>query len=186
MPDNPVKQTKNVVFGDMAGGDIHKSTIYQPPESGLQQLAKRFRMQCAEDERLSAFIERLQHFAATAPNRPSRNLEAKLDDSGRSDLIPSALALKELFTKKLAKLQFSPHAQEIFAHILSRIHAFFDFKVRPRLAEGATRAEIDELTYNDLLLPIYNEVVVCKLIDLADLQGMTYFLAGNCHISWDR
>jgi len=103
----------------------------------------------------------------------------------RSDLELEALQLKERFSKKLARLQFSEQAQEIFAHVLSKIHAFFSLRVRPKLLHGASRYEIDQLIYEELLVPIHNEIAGCNLIDLVDLQGMMYFLAGNCHISWD-
>jgi hypothetical protein len=185
MPEPPINQTGNVVGGDLAGRDILKISLHSSVPSPLRLLAEQFRMECAEDARLSTFIERLQHFLVEAPSAPARDLSTKLEDADRSDQIAEGLRLKEQFTKKLTKLQFSPQAQEIFAHVLSKIYTFFVYKIRPRLMEGATRAQIDDLTYTELLVPLYEEVGNCKFIDLTDLQGMTYFLAGNCHISWD-
>jgi hypothetical protein len=172
--------------GDIAGGDITKTTVYQGPRSALREMTERFRLECAADKHLSCFIERLQHFVAAAPESPSRDLETKLRDGGRPDLVRDALLLKERFAKKLLRLQFSEQAQEIFAHVLSKIHAFFTLRVHPRSGANVARPQIDDLIYQELLAPLYDEIGNSELgLDLLDLQGMVYYLGGNCHIRWD-
>lgn len=171
---------------DIAGGDIHHTNVYHTPRSALRELADKLRLEAERDKDLSSFIEQLQHYVSLAPEVPTRDLERKLQDAGRSDLVLEALALKERFAKKLIRLQFSERAQEMFAHLLSKIHTFFTLRVRPMVKEGVPRSRIDESIYNELLSPIYDDVGNCELgIDLADLQGMIYFLGGNCHIRWD-
>ena len=157
MVTNKTTHSHNEVAGDLAGRDIHKHYHNERP-SALRELASKFRKDCAQDQQLSEFIEKLQHFLAKASYEPTRDLEAKLTDSGREDLIAEALELKEHFTKKLARLQFSEQAQEIFAHILSKMHAFFLCSVRPKLLAHVDRASIDAMTYTELLCPLYDEM----------------------------
>lgn len=173
--------------GDIAGRDIVHNEIFQATQrSALREIAEKLRLQVESDQHLKTFIDELQHFISKAPDVPSRDLETKLHAASRGDVVPQALALKERFTKKLVRLQFSAQAQELFAHVLSRIHAFFTYRVQPKASEHVPRSQIDEMIYKDLLEPIYNEIGSCEAgIDLADLQGMMYFLGGNCHIRWD-
>ncbi len=183
---NPITLSNNTVAGDMAGGNISHSHFYSGQPSTLRDLAVKFRIECNEDQRLSDFIETLQHYVAIAPTQPTRDLTTKLLASGRADLVDEALILKEQFYKKLIRFQFNQQAQEIFAHILSKIHAFFTYKVCPKINENIPRSQIDDLIYSELLEPIYNDIGNCSLgVDLRDLQGMLYFLGGNCHIKWD-
>src|SRR5688572_2403782 len=117
---NSIKIKNSTAGGDIAGGNITHNIIQPGPLSALRELAEKFRAECAADERLSEYIERLQHYCAPRRDQPSRDLEEKLETGNRSDLISDALVLKERFTKKLMRLQYSEIAQEIFVHILSR------------------------------------------------------------------
>jgi hypothetical protein len=180
-----VNQTENTVAGDMAGGNINK-TVYNFQPTPLRELADKFRLECSHDQHLSEFIQNLKHYIDVAPQSPSRDLEAKLIAGGREDLLNPALLSKERFTKKLLKMQFSQQAQEIFAHTLGKIHTFFIYNVKPKMMAGMPRHEVDSIIYSELLEKIYNDIGSCPLdIDMTDIQGMVYFLAGNCHISWD-
>jgi hypothetical protein len=183
MDTRGVTQSHNYAAGDIAARDINKTVIQHSPSSALREMADKFKLECESDKHLSSFIDRLEHFLTEASEIPSRDLATKLQAGARGDLVESALQLKEQFTKKLLKYQFSEQAQQIFAHVLSKIHAFYAYRVVP-LAKSP-RAEVDALIYNELLVPLYDEVGGCKLIDLTDLQGMVYFLGGNCHIKWD-
>lgn len=176
----------NQIAGDFAGRDVNTTYQIQSPPSAIREMAQKFRKECAEDERLAHFVEQLQHFINRAANEPTRDLEAKLIAGGRGDMVVEAIELKEHFAKKLTRLQFSEQAQEIFAHILSKIHAYFTMNVKPHLLEGAPRSQIDAKIYSELLSPLHDDLGSSPLgIDMRDLQGMLYFLAGNCHIKWD-
>jgi hypothetical protein len=181
--DNLPTITRNYVVGDIAGRDINK---FYAPQPALRELAARFRKDCTEDPKLTEFIERLQHFTIASTTSPARTLDEKLSNSGRSDLQIDAKLLKEQFAKKLARFQFSEQAQNAFLHVLCRIQVFFLQKVRPKYIENASRSDIDHMIYTDLLCPIFDEIGTCELdVDIREIQGMIYFLAAHCHISWD-
>ncbi len=188
--ENPYVKTKsstqegNIAGRDIAGGDItHEHRYNTRPPSTLRELAEKLRLD-TDAEAQQDFISQLQHYAEPTSNKPSRNLQQKLQDASRVDLLSDALKWKEQFSKKLLKLQFSLQAQNLFVHILSKIHTYFSLKIRPKVIVGAPRAEIDDLVY-ELILELYGEVGNSELdLTMNDLQGMVYFLAGNCHIDW--
>ena len=179
-----VNQDQNVAAGHIAGRDIHQHTTYAAnPPSTLRELAARLRIE-SEEEPHPGFIDELKHFAESRSDQPGRNLEQKLEDGSRTDLLADAVVWKEQFAKKLLRLQFSEQAQELFAHILSKIHTFFVYQVRPKVLEDTARSEVDTLIYG-LINELYEEVGTSELdLTMNDLQGMVYFLAGNCHIDW--
>ena len=184
MQSNSPHQDGNVAGRDIAGRDItyQQSYILNPP-STLRELAIKLRLN-HEDEAQQDFISQLKHYTKPHTHGPTRDLERKLLDGSRTDILFDALQWKEQFSKKLLRLQFSLQAQELFAHILSKIHTFFALNVRPRVIEGATRTEVDGLIYT-LVKELYEEVGYSELeITMTDIHGMVYFLAGNCHIDW--
>ena len=178
------RQEGNVAAGDIVAGDVtHNHRYNLNPASTLRELADQLRL-ATDDEHQHAFVERLQHFAEPLSQSPSRDLVQKLRESSRIDLLDNALAWKEQFYKKLVRLQFSRQAQDLFVHILAKIHTFFTWKVRPLVQADAPRTEVDALIYG-LLTELYDEVGNSELdITMTDLEGMVYFLAGNCHIDW--
>ncbi len=175
--------SNNSVYGDMAGRDIVK-VVNVSSNSYLHELAEKFSRESESDKHLSDFIEQLQRFMEAETNPTGIDLPTKLESSGREDAVLTAMRLKESFSKKLMHHQFSENAQFLFAHILAKIHAFFCFKVHPKVTAGATRVEVDALIFDELLSPLYDEVGASGIINLSDVQGMMYYLAGNCHIDW--
>ena len=184
MAPRPSRQERNLAGRDIAGRDItHNHSYNLNPASTLRELATELRL-AADHETQHAFIDRLQHFTEPISEGPGRDLAKKLEAASRADLLDHALEWKEQFYKKLLRLQFSRQAQELFVHILSKIHTFFMLRVRPRVRAHAPRTEVDALIY-ELITELYSEVGNSELdITMTDLEGMVYFLAGNCHIDW--
>lgn len=187
MSDSNTKtnQIGNVVTGDNAGRDLHKvEHHHHHATSSLRQIAERYREAHRDDVVFEGFIERLQHFMADVTSGEFLGLDAKLRAGRRASYIPSAIQLKEEFTKKLYKHQFSEHAQDVFAHILAHIHVSFLNKVRPKIAAGFAIHEVDEIVHG-LVADVYDQVGSSPLnITMTEVQGMLYFLTGNCHIEW--
>ena len=184
MQSKPPNQEGNIAGGDLAGRDItHQYSYNLSPPSTLRELAAKLRLEDA-GEAQPGFISQLQHYTKPPSHGLTKDLEQKLQDASRTDLLITGLQWKEQFSKKLLKLQFSLHAQELFVHILSKIHTFFVLNIRPRVLEGASRTEVDSLIYT-LIKELYAEVGNSELdITMTDLHGMVYFLAGNCHLDW--
>ena len=158
MQPKPPNQQGNVAGGDIAGRDITHEYSYNPsPPSTLRDLATKLRLEVGEEAQ-PGFISQLQHYNKPLSHGPTRDLEQKLQDAARTDLLSDGLHWKEQFSKKLLKLQFSIQAQELFVHILSKIHTFFALNVRPRILEGASRTEVDSTFLYTLITELYAEV----------------------------
>jgi len=186
---NKVKQVANIIHGDNAGRDIHKSTnIYNTDTSALRRRSEELNDLYCKDPEYKGFIEKLQKYLTPAEGQKrSRNLEEKLRTGNRDDLVEEALRLKENFSKKIHKNQFSEQAQELFAHILAQINSFFNSKIRPLILSDAPAEHIDKLIYDELVIKIYDDVGNCKLdIDTEEIKGMLFYLTGNCHLEWDK
>lgn len=130
--------------------------------------------------------EQLQHYCAVA-SADVRGLDDKLSSSGRADLLTEAAELKERAAKLIMKWQTSAVTQDIIAHILAHIFTEFMFNVRPAIQAGKSREDIDDLVFNKVIKPT-NEMLGENDLNLtiADIAGLLFFLAGNCHVGWDK
>ncbi|MGY0155903.1 ABC-three component system protein [Edwardsiella tarda] len=132
------------------------------------------------------FCDKLKHYLAIDTNPDIRDLETKLTDSDRAELIYFATDLKEKAFKAIMKCQSSKTAQEIYALILDKIHTDFMLQITPLIQGGKDRVIVDGRTA--LVLENISEMLGDNLLDLSekDLLGLLYFLGGNCHIRWDK
>ncbi len=180
-----VTQEHNKIGRDNAGRDIINSVLNLPEsKTPLRRMAEKYVCEIEKDENFQEFIEELQNYMQRVPGE-LRNLEKKLSDAGRNDLLPDAINLKENFAKKLCKHTFSPIAQKIFTHILAMINTCFI--INPLIKEGNTAKIIDKAIYKEITEKIYNDIGDSKLsITMDDIRGMLYYLTGNCYIEWDK
>lgn len=182
-----VQQNNNTVNnGDIVAGDKTSNNFFGG-STALRRMSTQLKELYSNDEEYKGFIEKLQKYLTYAENQQTvRGVEDKLKAGKREDLIEQAKELKERFYKKINKHQFSEQAQNLFAHILSQIHSFFNSKVRPLIKASKPPAEIDALIYDELVKRIYDDVGDCGLnIDTEDIRGMLFYLTGNCHLEWE-
>ena len=93
--------------------------------------------------------------------------------------------LKERITKKIKLNENSESAQEIYAYLLSQICSDFHLHIYP-LLKTHTISQINLLIDEKVIKPavfILGENVLKLLKE--DINGMIYFLTGNCHIKWE-
>ncbi len=187
---NEVSQADNTVGNDQVGRD--KITNYnfnssQQNISALQILLTKFNEERNKDPRLDSFIEELDYY-----NKPFASdvigLEQKLTDGNRENFIDYAIRVKESFRKKLDRYKWSESAQQINYHLLALVESYFMNKVYPRICN-----EEDPNTINDLIVAeIVNPLLSAQLAEeplnysAQEINGMLYFLTGNCHIKWTK
>lgn len=184
-----ISQSDNKVTGDIVGRDKTEITnITQigapPPSSHLIRLLDRYRHELGNDQRTLDKLLELQRFGEPKED-PLIPLETKLTEGGREDLIEFALETKEIFAKQLARHTHFESAQKIHLHLLARIWTVFQTRILPQIRAGQSRLAIERL--------IQSEIIDPTLSDLHDnpfhysdmeVQGMIYYLTGNCHIRW--
>lgn len=179
----------NSAGGDIAGGNIDKSTHYniqhQPTKiSPLRKKLEQLRDDCLHDPNFSSCIKQLTHYLNPVNPSDQRDLNTKLTDAGRQDEVYEAEELKESFAKVLVKDNLSEQAQEAYVHILATIKTQYDGKVKPLIKTNAPLHEIESNVLN-IVESMYSELAGTVLeYDQRQVKGMLYFLTGNCHIDW--
>jgi hypothetical protein len=128
--DSDTTQSGNIVGGDQAGRDIHKTIVNCVPGPGCQSqivvLSEKFRAERAGDVKFHETIEKLEHFQARVDHEPIVGVEDKLTTAGFSiQQVEFAKKTKELFAKKLVQFQLSESAQRIQALLLAELDSRF-------------------------------------------------------------
>jgi hypothetical protein len=181
-------QIGNKAGADMAGRDVNKpiTNIYASPKTAMSALIEQYKREIIASPELSAIIAKLEHFLSNETSSDMRDLNEKLEVSGRQDLILDALSRKQSAYKLIMRYQQLKSAQMILAFILAELVVRFDQNVRPIVQSGGDRTSVDTAILEGVLTPTFLALEENPLgIDLLDLQSLLYFLGGNCHIRWD-
>lgn len=190
MSENDVYQLDNKIDGDQAGRDIHKNSYSfarsKETINYMTTLLKKFKEESDGNVQLSTFIEDFDYYQSPYKGDVA-GLEQKLRDGGREDFISYALKTKERFHKKLIKYQFFESAQKINVHLLALVESYFENEICPKIHNGQSSEEIKTLIQELIVNPLLNELEENLLgFNAADINGMLYFLTGNCHIKWTK
>jgi hypothetical protein len=192
MSDNEVRQSNNSVAGDQAGRDINKPTsnlTFTQSKiniSYMSSLLNKFQAELDGNVQLNAIIEDLNYYRCPYKDDVV-GLEKKLRDGNREDFIDFALRTKERFHKKLVKYQLYESAQRINVHLLSMVVSYFENHIKPRILNGHSSLEVGSLIQEFIVNPLLNELEENHLgFTAEDINGMLYFLTGNCHIKWAK
>lgn len=191
MRKREVSQSNNEVKGDLAGNNINKQTynIGIPSIGGKSQLERLYDR--LEKERENSFIfseiiDELLHFKNNADETDFIGLEKKLENGNRIHYLNFAEKSKEKFTKKLLLNEHSETAQQIYAFLLAKVYSSFELNIAPRIKENHSEIFINELISQFIVNPL-EEILGENLLRIYDdeINGMIFFLTGNCHIKWD-
>lgn len=176
-------QIANSVGGDQAGRDIVKN--YLPTLTGMSRLIKEYGDEQGQAPQIDAFIQKLQHYYGVATEGDVRGLDEKLNSANRLDQLTYARRAKHNAAQFVLKHQSSLAAQKIITHLFSKLFTEFQNKVVPLVQANAPRVSVDEAIQHVIdsgwLFLEENPLD----IDYELLQGLLYFLGGNCHIRWD-
>lgn len=180
-------QLGNKVGGDNAGRDVIKTeNHFHHGRTPMTSLIEQYKSEVDSDKKMSALIEKLEHFFSNTATADIRGLEEKLLASGRNDLLQEALARKQAANKLIMRNQGSKSAQMIFSYVLAEIIVNFEQAVRPLIQNGADRAKVDKAILDNVIAPAHLALEENPLmLDKLDIQSLMYFLGGNCHIRWD-
>lgn len=176
--------------GDVAAGDINKTNYYFNSGDSAIFTHPFFELVKAIGEGIEVDIEEqledLQHYSGVL-RADQRGLEQKLLDSNREYLVISAERLKSKASRLIAKHQDSPAFQYLIAKILARIEVTYNHIIRPLIHNNANIQEVDAAIFKEVVQPIEKLLIGTPLGSNSDcVVQLLYFLAGNCHISWDK
>jgi len=190
---NEVTQTNNTVGnGDIAGRDVNKSTVINigrvsfGGKSQLEILYEKLEQERQNSLIFSDMVDELLNFKSYAADAEVIGLEKKLENGNRLNYLNFAERAKEKFTKKLLKNEHSETAQHIYAFLLAKVYSRFETNIYPRLNEGHPEEYINQLINEFIIKPI-EDLLGNNLLHIYEdeINGMIYFLMGNCHIKWN-
>jgi len=184
------RQTDNYVGGDNAGHDIINNNTYNvinsPSSDELALLYAKLKVDGIGDPSTNGFSLKLQHYMAVPTDGDVRGLEEKLKSSGRLDMLSFAIRQKEIAAKLIMKYQSSRSAQRVFTIILDELHTIYMLTVTPIIESDGDRKSVDA-GINQALFTIKSMLGENFLeFTVKDLLALLFFLAGNCHIRWDK
>jgi hypothetical protein len=176
----------NTISGDAAGRDVVKTYHAAREPTAMAKLVEQYLAETLADQTLIAWTEKLEHFLSNQINSDVRGLEEKLTASGREDLLKGALLKKQSAYKAILRQQGSKSAQTIYTFLMAEIVVNFEQAVLPLVQDGSSRATIDTAMLEKVISPALSMLESNPLnLDKMDIQGLVYFLAGNCYIRWD-
>jgi hypothetical protein len=184
MSDGSVEITNNQA-GNIAGRDIVINNNQNKSEY-LQCLYDKFREEQKNNPAFSEIIEELNYYNSAGPLEMV-GLDKKLENGNRSDVIWYAKEIKEKFHKKLHRTsQFSETTQKINVYLLAAVRTCFMQEVYPLILASENRVVVDSAINERIIAPLVNDLGENLLgYDKEDIQGMLYFLTGNCHLKWN-
>lgn len=180
-----VEQSNNKAGGDIVAGNKISNQFGTPaPSAYLARLLEKYQEEVGTNAQTEEKLLELQRFGEAKEN-PLIPLEQKLADGGRIDLLEFALEEKEAFAKKLARFTLFPSAQKIHLHLLANIYSVFSTRILPAIREGQSRDAVECLIQHAIIEPTLTELRENPFnYSTVDVQGMLYYLTGNCHIKW--
>lgn len=190
MFNDGVRVTNSEVGGHVAGGDVHDNrtnmTFAGSKGVYMKSLLDRYKKDCEGSREKLEFIEDLDYYN----NRREGDvigLEEKLALAEREDIFWYANDAKDRFQRFLFKNQFSEAAQQIFVHLLTEIQSRFLHEIYPLICKGESSEKISILITERLIKPVRDELGENYLsITTLHINGMLYFLTGNCHLKWTK
>jgi hypothetical protein len=189
MADDQISIKNSDVTGDIAGGNIDKSTRFEfsgSKSSYMNILISKFNKEQESNSQLNEFIEDLDYYYNKRKDDVI-GLEEKLKNAGRNEsFIEFAIDAKDRYHRKLYKrFKFSESAQKINVHLLGLVISYFENEIHPLIIRGDNEQIINSMISERLIKPLLNELDEnCLDFNAHDINGMLHFLTGNCHIKW--
>lgn len=184
-----MNQSNNTSGRDIAGGNIYNTDISIVTPESIEELAllyAKLKIDGVGDLSGNTFSHKLQHYMSIPTDGDVRGLEEKLRDSGRLDMLHFAMKEKENAYKLVMKYQSSRSAQRVYTILLDELHTIYMLTVTPVIEGGGDRLAID-VSINRALQAVKSMLGENFMeFTVKDLLGLLFFLAGNCHVRWDK
>ncbi len=169
-----------------AGGDVigrDKITNILPAPTQMDLLSQKYVEEKSNQQVTYVIIDELTHYSNEKYD--IRDLTEKLEDAGFDYLIDVGEELKEEVSKLIIRNQHYKSAQKIITYLLAEVESIFNANIKNKLLDVREEAALKLLFrthlekeiqahLGDNVLEIFNR----------QINGMVYFLTGNCHLEW--
>lgn len=158
--------------------------------TSLEQSYKNLIDKVQNGENIDSYLSDINIYLQLYQNhstRDIRDLEEKLIAADREDEIDEALLSKELATKFIIETEQNQATRYLIANILYLIKKNFTRFISPLIKEGKSQYEINLAIENHILNPLEETISQTDFSHhFKQINNFLYFLAGNCHICWDK
>lgn len=169
-----------------AGGDVigrDKITNILPSPTQMDLLSQKYVEEKSNQQVTSVIIDELTHYSNKKYD--IRDLTEKLEDAGFDYLIDAGEELKEEVSKLIIRNQHYNSAQKIITYLLAEVESIFNANIKSKLLDVKEEAALKLLFRNHLEKEIQAHLGdnVLEIFN-RQINGMVYFLTGNCHLEW--
>lgn len=181
MSKNSTEIRDVVAGGDIAGRDIVHNNLPHPRQ--LDFLTESYKSEVKRKETTSKVISELTHYRSTKSE--VRDLSEKLTEAGFNYYLEEAEELKELVAKLIIKNQHYRSAQKIITYLLAEVESIFNSEIKPKLNSSVSETDLKVILRTHLEQEILDKLGENVLeIYHRQVNGMVFFLTGNCHLEW--
>jgi hypothetical protein len=169
-------------LGDVVGRDKITNNILPHPRQ-LDLLSEKFKDEVASNSTTTEIIDELHHYSNSVSD--IRDLTQKLTEAGFGYLIDEAEDLKQVVAKLIIKYQHYKSAQKIITYLLAEVESVFNASIKPKLPSVESESELKCILREFLVIEIQAKLGD-NVLDVFNRQinGMVFFLTGNCHLEW--
>jgi len=169
-----------------AGGDVvgrDKVTNILPSPTQMDFLSKKYVEEKSNHQVTNVVIEELTHYSNE--NYDIRDLTEKLEDAGFGYLIDTGEELKEEVSKLIIRNQHYKSAQKIITYLLAEVESIFNANIKGKLLTVKEESALKQLfrTHLEQEIQAHLGENVLEIFN-RQINGMVYFLTGNCHLEW--
>lgn len=167
--------------GDFIGRD--KITNVLPAPTQMDLLSQKYVEEKTNDELTYVFIDELTHYSNEKYD--IRDLTEKLLDAGFDYVVDTGEELKEEVSKLIIRNQHYKSAQKMITYLLTEVESIFNSKIKEQLLNVKDESALKLLFRTHLEQEIQSQLGENVLeIYNRQINGMVYFLTGNCHLEW--
>ncbi len=158
---------------------------YYQQQTTLERILHQLKLELDQKVTTSEINEdfaRLMHFKTSGE---FIGLMEKLKAGQRLDLLEEAEELKERVAKKITRAENIDSAQKLYIYLLEDVITAFKYKILPLIKENKDNAIVDSAIKSNIIDPISEKLGINPLnLFPRDIEGLLYFLIGNCHLKW--
>ncbi|MEM9363390.1 MAG: ABC-three component system protein [Bacteroidota bacterium] len=167
--------------------ETNSSKLHLPDFNQIQKLVEDYKKEVASGEHseFKEVYEKITHYS-TNVDEIKQDLLGKLKDGGFEEDADWAIELKEEYAKKLLKNDVSLTQQKIHAFLLAKLQMAFRRHVLSAIRENESKDKIRHLVDDKVISMVGSYLGYENVLNLYedDINGMLYFLTGNCHLKW--
>lgn len=180
------KKNSNNSISDV-DGNVHIGDNFYP-EGSVSGFRKKVLSAINSKETVDTYFRDLELLIRGKTEEHTIGLERKLTNGGFDSIVERALETKEKFVLVLEKSQFSIGYQKIIYAAIDEAISKFTYSIRPMIDKGESKDVILGMISEKIFDSLFNDVADLEefTFDKASIEGLVYFLTGNCLLRWAK